>query len=785
MGLGSVYLSHYQRHPGHLAGLLLILICASMLWSGVHSLTDRASRAIEQSAVALEPRLAVSRKDAMPLGVKDFAVLRRAGFCVTPRLRLRLDTGAGNAPLQVQGIDPLTAGCLRQHPREAPIISALESLQTARLWGNPEALAQWRQLAVAQNADYVLSEMETLPADLLLGDIATVSALQHAGYATLELLLPAPLPFALPSDYNAFVYDYGVASDSLAQSFLLSLEALGWLALLVAALLMRAVYLFAMEQRRRSLEILIRQGVEVWRLRLYLLMEVLLMCLLGGALGVWLGHGLATLLADGFRGSMSGLFSVDALGQGEPLLWLWLRVVLVLLVLVAWACIDMLLLRGPVFVAGSADVPEGVWHWLAGAVLVQAGALGLGLATQLWLIFVAAAACLLGAGLVLPGLLGFLLAQLQKRSRRPMLEWSCSEMRALCHLLRLPLLALAFAIASAIGIHAMVTGFETTFVRWLEQRLQGDLYLDPGRSVLLSDWVAPLAQLPSVVSVLPMVRGRALVEQQPVDVLGVDAASSLLSGWRFLSAVPEPWKALQNQGILINEQLARRQKLKLGDWISVRFGVLEQLSQVAGIYADYGRPDAEVLVAIEKLPEGLPQRYTTFVLGLQPGPRPNWANWPQTFPWLKGSRLRDQATLLAGANTAFERTFSITRALSGLTLVLSGVALALMGLTLFRLRQRLYTLLYVYGITRAGLRRRLSVHAMLITGLLAILATPLGVFLAWVLVARVNPIAFGWALPFNLYPGYWLQVWLVCLLVGAATGLMMASPVRLETLKNE
>jgi putative ABC transport system permease protein len=74
---------------------------------------------------------------------------------------------------------------------------------------------------------------------------------------------------------------------------------------------------------------------------------------------------------------------------------------------------------------------------------------------------------------------------------------------------------------------------------------------------------------------------------------------------------------------------------------------------------------------------------------------------------------------------------------------------------------------------------------MLLTGLLGVLATPLGLLLAWVLVARVNPVAFGWALPFNLYPLYWVQVWLVCLAIGALTGVMMASPVRLETLKNE
>jgi putative ABC transport system permease protein len=133
----------------------------------------------------------------------------------------------------------------------------------------------------------------------------------------------------------------------------------------------------------------------------------------------------------------------------------------------------------------------------------------------------------------------------------------------------------------------------------------------------------------------------------------------------------------------------------------------------------------------------------------------------------------------------FARTFSITGSLSGLTLLLSGVALGLMALTLFRLRQRLYTFIHVCGLTRSALRRRLCVHAMLLTTGLAVLATPLGVFLSWVLVARVNPVAFGWALPFSLYPAYWLQVWLACLLVGAVTGLLMANPVRLETLKND
>jgi putative ABC transport system permease protein len=813
VNLAQVYLSHYRRHPGQLAGLLLILACAAMLWSGVQSLTSRGADSIKASVQAQAPQLSLQRLDKRPLGVDDFALLRRAGLCVTPRLTLQLELDRSGLPpstlsssvrkqLRLLGVDPLTVDCLPSLPWMTAVLDAAEpellaGQETAQgmaslgaLWGSPAALQMWKRSENAAAAEYGLHEVPDLPADLLVGDIATIATLarQVGGETRLELLMPAPLAGMLPQGYEAMLQDYGVSSAPLANSFLLSLEALGWLALLVAALLVRAVYLFSMEQRRRSLDILYRQGVELWRLRLYLLLEMLLLCVLGGALGVWLGQVLAGLLAEGFRGTLAGLFSVEGLGAGLSAGALWLRAAVVLLVLLAWACNDILLLRfgRP---SGETRRAEGPWGWLAGVLLMQAGILGLALDTPLWLIFAATGAGLLGAGLLLPRILSLLLAGLQVWVQRGpgavLLEWSCSEMQALCHLLRLPLLALAFAIASAIGIQAMVTGFESTFARWLDQRLQGQLYLDPGQPVALQDWVAQLQTLPRVVAVLPQVRGRALVEQQAVDVLGVDPGSALVSGWDFLESAPQPWQALQGQGLMVNEQLARRQHLKLGDWIKVRMGAMEKLYQVAAIYADYGRPDGEILLASRHLPAALPGRYITFVLGLAPGSAPDWQRWMQQYPWLGGSRLRDQAALKAGARAVFGRTFDITGALSGLTLLLSGIALMLMALTLFRLRQRLYSWIYVCGLTSGQLRWRLCAHAMLLTTVLGVLATPLGIFLSWVLVARVNPVAFGWALPFNLYPAYWLQVWLACLLVGALTGLLMASPVRLETLKNE
>lgn len=787
MGLGHVFLSHYQRHPGQLAGLVLILLCAAMLWSGVRSLTGSAENAVARSQAALEPLLSIVREDGAALGVRDFVQLRRAGLCASPRMTVTFSQPAAPA---IIGIDPFSAGCLRQYREQqqegesAALVSRLVTqFDRPLLMGSAKDLLRWKQLSLPHSASIQWEAVEGLSSGELLADISVAAELAADGRSQLEIFLPATEldRLSLPVGYRSQIQDYGVEPDPLVNAFLLSLDALGALALLVAALLVRSVYRFALEQRRRSLEILLRLGVPNTHLRLALIAEVVLVALVGGTLGMWLGGQLASAMAEGFEGTLRGMFNVDSLTMAGPTLETWLGMVLILAVVVAWACADLLLLR--VEKQGKAEVRT--WRWLAAPVLVAVSLAVLLITGKLWLVFLSALGCLIGAGLLLPELLNRLFALAERYCRQPLLEWSCSEMRALCALLQLPLTALAFAIATAIGVHAMVTGFETTFGRWLDQRLQGDLYLDPGRQVDAVEWEKRLQRLPGVTSVLPMVRGRGLLDGVPVDVFAVEPASRLLQEWPFLVAVPDHWSALVKGGVLINEQLARRRSLDVGDVVKVQVGGQVQSRSVVGIYADYGRPDGEMMLPISAVTDALPGSYAAFVLGVTSLDESGWREWPEQFHWLAESRLRDQAGLKQAANAAFDRTFKMTRMLNTLTLVLAGTALALMGLVIFRMRQGSYTLLHVYGVQRRNLRRRLIAHSMLITGLLGLLAIPLGVFLGWVLVARVNPVAFGWALPLHLYPGFWLLVWAACLLIGALVALLVGNPVRLGTLKNE
>ncbi|GGB83379.1 ABC transporter permease [Marinobacterium zhoushanense] len=777
MGLIAVLLSQYRRYPGQLIGMLAILACAGALWSGIQSLTGRAGDALEVSNAALQTHFEVEREDGAALQVSDFTRLRRAGICVTPRLHVQL-----SERLELLGVDPLSADCLRLPEPQARVVEhLLEAPTQVPLWGTSDTLQLWQALPRSASVAYPLAQMETLPQGVLLTDIAEADRLDPDGGGRLALLLSTPA--ALPAGYSLVVADYGVDPGSLVDSFLFSLDALGWLALLVAALLLRSVYLLELEQRRHTMRLLHRLGVERWRLRLCLLVEALLLALIGGAVGVGLGLWLAQGLAEGIGSTLLNLYSLPALGKGLPMLQIWMELALVLLLLILWAGVD-LLRAVPGEPAEAPEVRAGAIYpaWI-GAGLLLVGGIGLLTVDALWLIFAMTGFCLLGVGLLVAAGVGWGLVWMQRQPLGPLLEWSCSEMAALCRLLRLPLLALTLAIAAAIGVQAMVSGFEATFTRWLEQRLRGDLYLDPGRPVAAALWRARLTELSGVAEVLPMTRGQVLVEGRPSDLLAVDPSSPLLAGWRFLQATEEPWSGLRDAGVLVNEQLARRQRVGLGDLLELTLGDISVRRQVLGVYADYGRPAAEVVLPLEALPGAVPEQYTTFVLGLKAGFAPEQVL--PALPWLEGSRWRPRAILLQRAQAVFARTFQLTRTLNLLTLVLAAAVLALMGFRLFRLRQPYYTLLYVAGVDKRALRRRLVGHALVLTLLLGVLATPLGIGLSWILVAKVNPAAFGWSLPLGLYPGYWLQVWLACALIGALVGAAVGDPVRLETLKNE
>jgi putative ABC transport system permease protein len=141
---------------------------------------------------------------------------------------------------------------------------------------------------------------------------------------------------------------------------------------------------------------------------------------------------------------------------------------------------------------------------------------------------------------------------------------------------------------------------------------------------------------------------------------------------------------------------------------------------------------------------------------------------------LPAGAVTDQRQIKSFSLEVFDRTFSVTAALNVLTLGVAGFAMLMSLLTLGAQRLPQVAPVWAMGVTRRSLGWLELVRALALAGLTVVLALPLGLALAWVLLAVVNVEAFGWRLPFFLFPGAYLALALAACLAAFCAALWPA-----------
>jgi len=243
--------------------------------------------------------------------------------------------------------------------------------------------------------------------------------------------------------------------------------------------------------------------------------------------------------------------------------------------------------------------------------------------------------------------------------------------------------------------------------------------------------------------------------------------------WQFLDAVPMVWDVLASgEGVLVNEQMARRAGLSLGDPVTVAEGVA---LRVIGIHGDYGNPIGQAIIT-ESLfqtlyPDVTPTR---FGLRLNPDDVPAVSAALRDEFGLPAANIVNQATIKAFSMDVFDRTFTVTAALNVLTLAVAGFAMLMSLLTLAGMRLPQLAPVWSLGMTRRSLGWFELARAVMLALLTAVFALPLGLALAWVLLAIVNVEAFGWRLPMYLFPADYARLGLFALLAATLAALWPA-----------
>ncbi|ETX26812.1 FtsX-like permease family protein, partial [Roseivivax isoporae] len=270
---------------------------------------------------------------------------------------------------------------------------------------------------------------------------------------------------------------------------------------------------------------------------------------------------------------------------------------------------------------------------------------------------------------------------------------------------------------------------------------------------------------PRVDAVLPILSAEAPVAGRAGDIAGFVDHPTYRDNWPLLVAAPDVWdRVAAGEAVLVNEQVWRRAGLSLGD--AVDLGADWSLP-LAGVYSDYGNPEAQAMVAADTLRARYPDLPgLRFALRVDPDRASGIAAGLRDEAGLAPQSVVNQAEVKALSLDVFERTFLVTGALNALTLGVAGFAMLTSLLTLSNLRLPQLAPLWALGMTPDRLARLEVARTAILAALTWVVALPAGLALAWVLLAIVNVAAFGWRLPMLLFPLSWL--WLLLAALAAA-----------------
>ncbi|EBA03848.1 hypothetical protein RB2150_05093 [Rhodobacterales bacterium HTCC2150] len=748
----SVFLSHWRKQKTQFFGLFFGIALATGLWSGVQAINAeaRASYANVTSTFAGQNLSYVTSTRDMTTA--DYANLRRSGWRVTPIFNGKFTRQ--DKTYIIIGVDFLvTALNAADQPEMAVQNKPL-------IFAHPSTAASFKD----QRFD-IRPRSNAQPGQLIM-DISNVGMfidppLKFGRFIVLPNQPMSAKPLEdVDQDFSFNNPDTTNDISGLTDSFHLNLTAFGFLSFAVGLFIVQATIGLAFEQRRGTIRTLRAIGVDRKRLTFLMFAELGFFGIIAGCFGLILGYIIAAALLPGVAASLSGLYGVKVAGalQFRPI-WALSGLGMTLFgILIAgghtlWRMWHLPILRVANQRAWAMNARDDEKWRLIAVIFLFVLAVSLLLSTQgLFAGFVSLAAFMLGAALILPSILGVFLRLISSQTKPGIAAWFWADTRQQLPHLSLALMALLLALAANIGVNSMVSSFRITFTAWLDQRLAAELYVrvdNQSDQPRFASWIAP-----HVDAVLPLASVKTRFNAAPLEVNGIVNHATYRNNWTFIASTTDPWRQFANQkGVLINEQLALREKLTLGAGIKVSN---EITLPVVGIYADYGNPLAQVTVSHSLVLANFAAADTTrYALRLDPNQVEELRQLIGKEFNLQPDAILNQVQIKKVAKDVFDQTFIVTNALNILTLMVAALAILINLATLAKLRLSQLAPVWAIGMARGDLALLELGRALALAVFTFIFALPLGIFLTWFLLSVINVAAFGWQLPLYYFPSSW------------------------------
>ncbi len=639
---------------------------------------------------------------------------------------------------------------------------------------------------------------------LIIADIATAQELTgRAGYIDrIDLILPetgssviqAEITKMLPT--NARLEPVQARSGTIKEmtsAFRINLTALSLLALVVGLFLIYNTMTFSVVQRRPLFGTLRSIGVTRREVFALVISEALLVGFIGALLGIFLGTLIGQIAVRLVTQTINDLYFVLTVTGVQIPLWSVIKGALVGILATVMAAAP------PAWEAASVPANLALSRSglerkarravslaaIAGVVLILLGSGALLVPSRnLILSFTATFIVIIGCSLEAP----LLTSWFMRASSRPLgrLMGSLGRMAprdVVSSLSRtsIAVAALMVAVSVTIGVSLMVSSFRYTVITWLEETLQGDIYIS-APSLTSTQSSAPLD--PQVIDILEGWTGvkelytlRSVQVDSPQGMTHIAATSNpLVSAERLFRSTSIPTAqidpALQSGAVIISEPYANRTGIaQPGSEVLLYTDKGEKSFPIVGIYYDYSSSQGTVLMSLDIYKNYWEDNsITAAAINLPPD-----RNADQVVEELNAALagvqqllIRPNRILRDEVLQVFDRTFTITGALQLLatSVAFVGVLSALLSVELER--QREFGILRAVGLTTRQLWGLILLETGLLGASAGLLAIPTGYILAIILIYIINRRSFGWTLQMQLQ----LEPFIIALLIAVVAAIL-------------
>lgn len=557
----------------------------------------------------------------------------------------------------------------------------------------------------------------------------------------------------------------------LTAAFQLNLTAFSLLALAVGMFLIYNTIMFSVVQRRRMLGILRCVGVTGREIFVLVMSEAALLGLIGSVIGLFLGIFLGRLTVALVTQTINDLYftvtvsdvTIDLFSLAKGLT-LGILSALLAAALPAYEASSV----PAVTVLQRSDLEDRVRRLLPrlnviGALLIAAGAAILLFGqNNVALLFAGIFLALFGMTLFVPvaTVLLMRLATLTIGRTGLIARMSSRTITVALSRTSVAIASLMVAVAVTIGVTVMIGSFRATVENWLGQTLNADFYVSP-----------PLTGANRIVSMDAALadRARAVPGVQQVELLRtVDVMSPQLGQVRlnavtggrprnariYRSAGVDPntiQEKLDAGAVAITEPFANKHNVSEGSTIQLLTDKGVQNFPVVGVYYDYSSDQGSILMSL-----GVYQDFwnDTAISGYSVYAAPD-ADVNRVEDAVRAAMrgsdvvIQSNRALRDAALVIFDRTFAITQALRVISVAVAfiGILSALMALQLERTRE--LGTLRATGMTLRQLWRLTLLESGLMGAAAGILAIPVGLILAAILIYVINLRSFGWTIFFT------------------------------------